>query len=82
MKVLLSLYGIFTITALITHTWTVVIAFSKGGFFAGVLSFFLPFLSELYWMVKMFGENNTYSWIALVHLIFAFLFALIDGGKR
>ncbi|WP_460692341.1 hypothetical protein [Mucilaginibacter puniceus] len=67
----LSFYSIFAVTAIITHIWTVVIAFSVGGFFAGVICLFLPFLSELYWMFKMFGENDLYAWIALIHLVLA-----------
>lgn len=69
--IFVSLYGIFTITAIITHIWTVIIAFSVGGFFSGIISLFLPVLAELYWMFKMFGENDTYAYIALVHVILA-----------
>lgn len=75
--ILVSLYGVFTITAIITHIWTVIIAFTQGGFFGGILSLFLPVLAELYWMFKMFGENDTYAYIALVHLILAIPFSLI-----
>lgn len=60
---------IFAITAIITHIWTVIIAFSESGVNGGFLSLFLPVLSELYWMFMMFGENNLYSIIALLHLI-------------
>ena len=71
-----SLYGVFAVTAAITHIWTVIIAFSEGGFFAGILSLILPFLAELYWMFKMFGENDTYSYIALAHLLLAIPFSI------
>ena len=71
-----SLYGVFAVTAIITHIWTVIIAFSEGGFFAGILSLFLPFLAELYWMFKMFGENDTYAYIALTHLLLAIPFSV------
>lgn len=70
-KIFVSLFGVFAITAIITHIWTVIIAFTEGGFFGGMISLFLPFLAELYWMFKMFGENDTYAYIALVHLILA-----------
>lgn len=63
--------AIFPVTAIITHIWTVIIAFSEAGLFGGILSFLLPFLSELYWMFKMFGENDLYAWIALTHLLLA-----------
>ncbi|MDY0076158.1 MAG: hypothetical protein RBR87_02695 [Bacteroidales bacterium] len=75
-----SLYGIFVITAIITHIWTVVIAFTIGGFLAGVISLFLPFLAELYWMFKMFGVNDAYAYIALVHLILAIPYSMFGRG--
>ena len=78
MKALFTLIlTIFPITAIITHLWTVIIAFTEAGFWGGIISLFLPFLSEIYWMVKMFGENNLYAWIALTHLILVFPFAFI-----
>lgn len=74
--IFVSLYSLFAITAIITHIWTVIIAFTEAGFFGGVLTLFLPFLGELYWMFKMFGENNKYAYIALSHLILAIPFSL------
>lgn len=66
-----SIYPVFEITAVATHIWTVVIAFNAGGFLAGVISFFLPVFSEIYWIVKMFGSNNVFVFIALLHLLLA-----------
>jgi len=66
-----SIYGVFAITAIITHIWTVIIAFTEAGIFGGLLTLFLPFLGEIYWMIKMFGHNDTYAYIALIHLILA-----------
>lgn len=72
MKAIFGLVGVvFMNTATITHIWTVIIAFTEGGFFGGLLSLFLPFLSEIYWMFKMFGENDAYAYTALVHLVLA-----------
>ena len=71
-----SLYNVFVTTAIITHIWTVIIAFSHGGFLAGILSLFLPFLAEIFWMFKMFGTNDVYAVIALIHLILAIFFFL------
>ena len=79
--IFVSLYGVFAITAIITHIWTVIIAFTDGGFIGGVISLFLPFLAELYWMFQMFGENDTYAYIALVHLILAIPFGMLGGGR-
>jgi hypothetical protein len=70
MKAILGLiFTVFVVTATITHIWTVIIAFTEGGFFAGILTFLFPFLSELYWMFEMFGENDAFAYTALIHLI-------------
>ncbi|MDX9697775.1 MAG: hypothetical protein RBT49_18425 [Bacteroidales bacterium] len=79
-SIFISLYGIFTVTAIITHIWTVVIAFTEGGFLAGIVSLFLPFLAEIYWMFVMFGVNDVYAYIALIHLILAIPFAMFGRG--
>lgn len=72
MKAIMGLVTlIFVITATITHIWTVIIAFSESGIFSAILTFLFPFLSELYWMFNMFGENDTYAYMALIHLILA-----------
>jgi hypothetical protein len=75
---LASLYSVFAITAIITHIWTVIIAWEEAGFFGAVLTLILPFLAELYWMFKMFGENDTYAYIALAHLLLAAFFTLFS----
>ncbi len=72
MKLLLiSLYPVFVITSIITHIWTVIIAFSESGFLGGIITLILPGISEIYWMFKMFGENDLYAYIALIQLILA-----------
>lgn len=80
--IFVSLYGVFAITAIITHIWTVIIAFNEAGFLGGVLTLFLPFLGELYWMFKKFGENDTYAYFALTHLILAIPFSMFGRRDR
>jgi hypothetical protein len=80
--VLILLFGIFPITAIIFHIWTTVIAFSEGGFWGGILTFIIPFISEIYWMVKMWGENDAYTTIGIIHLIGALLWTLFGGNNR
>lgn len=80
--ILVSISGLFMVTAAITHVWTVIIAFSEGGFWGGVLTLFLPVLGELYWMFAMFGENNLYSIIALIHLILAIPISMVFGERN
>lgn len=76
-----SLYGLFAITAIITHLWTVIIAFTEGGFLGGIISLLLPYLAELYWMFAMIGENNAYVFIALAHLILAIPFSIFGRNE-
>lgn len=80
--IFVSLYGVYVITAIVTHIWTVIIAFAEGGFLGGIISLFLPVLAELYWMFKMFGQNDTYAYVALAHLILAIPFSMVGRGGR
>lgn len=73
----LQYWGIFAITSIITHIWTVIIAFSEGGIISGLFTFIAPGISEIYWMIKMIGENNVFSIIAFVQLILSFLMLII-----
>jgi hypothetical protein len=68
---IISLYPVFVITSIVTHIWTVIIAFSESGFLGGIITLILPGISEIYWMFKMFGENDLYAYIALIQLILA-----------
>jgi len=72
-----AIYGVFAITSIITHLWTTIIGFTEGGFFGGVITLFLPALSEVYWLFAMMGENNFYVVIALIHTVLAFLYFII-----
>lgn len=74
--IFISLFGLFAITASITHIWTVIIAFSEGGFLGGIVTLILPFLSEIYWIIEMWDKNDLYSTIALWHLILAIPFGI------
>ena len=80
--IFISLFSIFVISSLITHIWTVIIAFTVGGFWGGIISLFLPFLAELYWMFKMFGKNDVYAYIALTHLILAIPFSILGRESK
>jgi len=72
MKLIASYFFVlFVITAIITHIWTVIIAFKFGGVIGAILTLALPFFAEIYWMFKMFGVNDTYAYTALAHLLLA-----------
>lgn len=64
-------YGLFKITAIVTHVWTIIIAYEESGLLAAIISFFLPFLSEIYWLIQMFDVNKTYATIVILHLVLA-----------
>ena len=70
---ILILLFIFPISAIIFHVWTVVIAFTIGGFWWGVVTLIFPMFSEIYWMIKMWGVNNLYTALCVVHVIGAIL---------
>ncbi|MGL5912801.1 MAG: hypothetical protein ACRCZB_01450 [Bacteroidales bacterium] len=74
--IFISLGSVFAITAFITHAWTTIIAFTNAGFLGGCLTFILPFLSEVYWVFKMLGENDAYAYTGLVHLILGILYSI------
>lgn len=63
-----SMSPLFIVTAFLTHCWTVVIAFEAGGSGAAAGSFFLPILSEIYWMIIITTNDQIYTWITLFHL--------------
>lgn len=67
---------IFILSVALTFIWTTIIGFSNG-IIAGILTMSLPIISSLYWMIKMFGENNAYSYTVLVQLIVTALVYLL-----
>jgi hypothetical protein len=73
--------GVFPITAVIFHVWTTIIAFSEGGILGGVLTLVFPVIGELYWLVKMWGKNDTYTTLAIIHMAGAFLWAMMKGSN-
>lgn len=80
--ILTSLYTVFGLTALITHIWTIIIAYKESGFFAAILSLFAPLLAEGYWMVVLYGKNNFYVVLALIHVLLVLSFLLFKKGKK
>lgn len=67
----------FGIIAIIVHIWTVIIALSKSGILAAILTLMFPILSEIYWMFAMFEENSFYSYLVLSYLILGFFVFLL-----
>ncbi|QCX52540.1 hypothetical protein [Elizabethkingia sp. JS20170427COW] len=53
----------------VVHLWTIILAFEHSGFLAAIVSIFLPFLSEIYWVYKLWDVNTTYCYAALASLL-------------
>ena len=55
--IFVSLFGVFAITAIITHIWTVIIAFTEAGFFGGVL-----YIGSKFRLWSAFCNADPYPW--------------------
>lgn len=78
MKTFLLLIWLF---AILFHFWTVIIAFQHG-FWSGIITLFLPVVSEIYWIFKMFGENTAYSIIGIIEFIVTTPFLAVAGNNK
>ena len=67
---------IFAVTAMIVHIWTVVLAFSVRGVIGGILTLFLPGLSEIYWLFATWGDDGLYTTLVIIHMIGALYFVV------
>lgn len=72
-----TLKVIASVLAAVVHIWTVIIAFKVSGLVAAILSFFFPIISQIYWVIKTFGENMMYFYIVLATFAVAFIGAII-----
>lgn len=54
--------------AIFFHAYITYIAF-KHGFFSGLLTLFLPVLSEIYWVIKLWDVNTTIRTLFFIILI-------------
>lgn len=68
---------IASILAAVVHVWTVIIAFKISGFWAALLSFLFPIISQIYWAVKIFGENMMYFYAVLATFSVALIGTII-----
>ena len=69
-----------SVLGLVIHVWTIIIAFSIKGLFAAVVTLIFPFLSELYWFIKVgsnIGYNTTYC-ISIMAYIGLFVIMLLN----
>jgi predicted Kef-type K+ transport protein len=66
---MLVLLVLMIISGIAVHLWTVVIAYVESGMTAAVVSFFLPYLAEIYWIIAMLGDDHQYCAAALMQLL-------------
>jgi hypothetical protein len=72
------------------HLWTIYIAYSTSGLFWGIVTFFLPVISQIFWGLKAwfnFGFDSPYiQWLIilaamwLINYIFSMIITII-GSK-
>ena len=60
------------------HFTTTAIAFSIGGFWAGMATFFIPGISTLYWFVVLFDISSMYTISGLVLIVWNLFLAIIN----
>ena len=69
-----------SILGLVIHVWTIVLAFSVSGLFAGVLTLIFPGLSEAYWFFAI-GSNVGYGTVYCVSIMaYVGLFGIVFVG--
>jgi hypothetical protein len=86
---ILSLYVVLVwILSGLIHLWTIYIAYSIGGLFWGIVSFFFQVVSQLYWGFgawQIDDFNSPYiQWLIVVGVmwIFQYVFATIVGAME
>jgi hypothetical protein len=89
LKVLSGFFNLYLVLVWIVsgliHLWTVYIAYSIGGLFWGVVSFFFPVISQIYWGFEAFriaGADALYFqclMVLVVMWIVKYIFAFIIG---
>lgn len=73
------------LVAILIHIWTAIIAYNHSGTFFGILSFFTPFFSEMYWLSVSWRNDRFESpyiqWIIvlIVSWILVILLSVLAG---
>ena len=85
-NIIITLFGFFTVlilgvwlvSSLILHFWTVKLAFHNEGFFGGIFVLFLPVISELIYLFKQWNANDGYVRLFFIVLILSILRQIIS----
>lgn len=89
-NIIITLFGFFTVlilgvwlvSSVILHFWTVKLAFHNEGVFGGFFSFFLPVISELIYLFKQWNANDGYVRLFFIVLILSILRHIISKIVR
>lgn len=61
------------VLGLVVHVWSTIIAFVESGLLAAVLTFVLPVLSQIYWLIVVAGQQGLLVPYCIVVMIFLLL---------
>lgn len=82
MRIILALIGTcLQLLALAFHLYTVYIALPHG-YVAASLTLFFPFLAEIYWLIKLWGIDNTYRTVFFVIVIGGIITSFFNPDER
>ena len=65
-------FGLVDILAIAFHLYTAYLSL-KEGFLAFVLTLFLPFIAEIYWLIQLWTEDPVYKTLFFFILIMGIL---------
>jgi len=72
------IYSMLQGICFVIHLWTTLIAFKVFGFIAAILTFIFPFISELFWFLKIGNNTNFNSIYCVIVAIFFIPLILIN----
>ncbi len=71
--------AIYAITVLITHIWTVIIALQNGKIITGIIAFFTPVFSWIYWGIfHHYLCNSIYVVLVIILISISIILLIID----
>jgi len=75
------LYLLLGIVGIIIHVWTILIAYNMKGLIGACISFVLPILSEIFWMIASYTISHTiftiYNVVIMSYAITAVILLLL-----
>lgn len=74
-------YVILSGLGVIIHVWTIIVAFMIKGFWAAIITFIFPVLSQIFWFFKI-GSNVGYTnnWFCIAIMVYVGLWVIVFVG--